>query len=286
MLKFYYIFFLIPVFLFPVYAQSDYEQVISSSDNTLDIGFYTIPPIPNVSDKTTLKIDFINPSTKKIQEHVDYTVKITKDNGRTNVFGPTSLIHTSEGDVKIPVQFQQEGMHDITITMEGILFQPIPVEIAVIPLMVGQDPKTETNTTQNSDDNEEMGGGGCLIATAAYGTELSPQVQFLREIRDNTVMSTAYGISFMTGFNSLYYSFSPTIANLERENPIFKDTVRAFITPMISTLSIMTLAENGNDVEVLGLGISVIALNFGMYIATPIAMVLILNDRIKLWKSK
>jgi len=112
-------------------------------------------------------------------------------------------------------------------------------------------------------------GGGCLIATAAYGTELAPQVQFLREIRDNTIMSTASGASFMTGFNQLYYSFSPTIADMERANPMFQEVVRAFITPMISSLSIMTLADNGSEVEVLGLGISVIMLNLGMYIAAP-----------------
>ncbi len=115
----------------------------------------------------------------------------------------------------------------------------------------------------------EPQGGGCLIATAAYGTELAPQVQFLREIRDNTVMSTSSGTAFMTGFNQLYYSFSPTIADMERENPMFQEVVRAFITPMVSTLSIMTLAEDGSEVEVLGLGISVIALNLGMYIAAP-----------------
>ena len=115
-----------------------------------------------------------------------------------------------------------------------------------------------------------LGGGGCLIATAAYGTELAPQVQFLREIRDNTVMSTTSGTAFMTGFNQLYYSFSPTIADLERENPVFQDAVRAFITPMISSLSIMTLAEDGSEIEVLGLGISVIAINIGIYIIGPI----------------
>ena len=110
---------------------------------------------------------------------------------------------------------------------------------------------------------------GCLIATAAYGSEMAPQVQFLREIRDNTVMSTSSGLAFMTGFNQLYYSFSPTIADMERENPAFRDTVRTFITPMISSLSIMTLADSGSEAEVLGLGIAVIMLNLGMYIAAP-----------------
>ena len=58
----------------------------------------------------------------------------------------------------------------------------------------------------------------------------------------------------MSGFNQLYYSFSPTIADMERENPMFQEAVRAFITPMVSTLSIMTLADDGSEVEVLGLG--------------------------------
>jgi len=98
-------------------------------------------------------------------------------------------------------------------------------------------------------------------------------VQFLREVRDNTVQSTTAGTAFMTTFNQFYYSFSPTIADWERQNPIFKESVKAFITPMITTLSIMTLADEGSEVEVLGLGISVIALNLGMYIAAPATFV-------------
>ncbi|MDH3278531.1 MAG: hypothetical protein OEM21_10595, partial [Nitrosopumilus sp.] len=129
--------------------------------------------------------------------------------------------------------------------------------------------------------NEEEG-GGCLIATAAYGTELAPQVQFLREIRDNIVMSTSSGASFMTGFNQIYYSFSPTIADMERENPIFQEAVRVFITPMISSLSIMTLAEDGNEAQVLGLGLSVIALNLGLYLAAPTAIGFTISRRLKL----
>ena len=117
---------------------------------------------------------------------------------------------------------------------------------------------------------DQSNGGGCLIATAAYGTELSPQVQFLREIRDNTVMSTSSGMAFITAFNQVYYSFSPTIADWERENPMFQEAVRSFITPMVSTLSIMTLADGDSEIEVLGLGISVIALNLGIYIGLPI----------------
>ena len=58
---------------------------------------------------------------------------------------------------------------------------------------------------------ESKDGGGCLIATAAYGSEMAPQVQFLREIRDNQLMNTESGMSFMTGFNQVYYSFHHTL---------------------------------------------------------------------------
>ena len=121
-------------------------------------------------------------------------------------------------------------------------------------------------------------GGSCLIATAAYGTELAPQVQFLREVRDNTILSTSSGTAFMTGFNTLYYSFAPTVSDWERENPLFQDVVRLYITPMISTLSIMSLADSGNDAQVLGLGITVIALNLAMYIGIPIGTVLVIRQ--------
>jgi len=142
------------------------------------------------------------------------------------------------------------------------------------------DPKIMEDKVTEEKVIPETKGGGCLIATAAYGTELAPQVQFLREIRDNTVMSTESGAAFMTGFNQLYYSFSPIIADMERENPMFQEVVRAFITPMISSLSIMTLAEDGSEVEVLVLGISVITLNLGMYIAVPAIVIWQIKKRI------
>ncbi len=113
-------------------------------------------------------------------------------------------------------------------------------------------------------------GGGCLIATAAYGSELAPQIQFLREIRDNTLLSTASGTSFMTGFNQFYYSFSPAVADLERENAVFRDAVRVAITPALYTLNIMTLADQNSDSSVLTFGLLAIAAMAGIYIAGPL----------------
>jgi len=112
-------------------------------------------------------------------------------------------------------------------------------------------------------------GGGCLIATAAYGSEMSQQVQFLREMRDNTVLGTDSGSSFMETFNSIYYSFSPTIADWERESPIFKNAVRIAITPLLTSLSILNVVDIDSEEEMLGYGIGIILLNLGMYLVGP-----------------
>jgi len=125
-------------------------------------------------------------------------------------------------------------------------------------------------------------GGGCLIATAAYGSELAPQVQQLRELRDNKLLQTESGTAFMQGFNDFYYSFSPVISDYERENTVFKEAVKLVITPLITSLSILNYTDMDSEAEVLGYGISLILLNIGMYFVAP---ALVVNRLIKIKKS-
>jgi hypothetical protein len=126
---------------------------------------------------------------------------------------------------------------------------------------------------------EQQGGGGCLIATAAFGSEMAPQVQFLREIRDNTVLQTESGSIFMTGFNQFYYSFSPTIADYERENTAFKETVKIAITPMLTSLAILNYVDIDSEEEMLGYGIGIILLNIGMYFIAPAVVIFKIRNR-------
>ncbi len=147
-----------------------------------------------------------------------------------------------------------------------------------VPLIgqFGAPAKINDNEIKNLTESEN---GGCLIATATFGSELAPQVQFLREIRDNTVMSTSSGASFMTGFNAIYYSFSPAVADLERQNPIFKEIVKVAITPLLSTLSLLNYVEIDSESEMLGYGIGIILLNVGMYFVAPAIIILKLKNR-------
>jgi len=122
--------------------------------------------------------------------------------------------------------------------------------------------------TSNIESSTEEG-GGCLIATATFGSELAPQVQQLREIRDNIILSTESGTAFMSGFNQFYYSFSPVIADMERENPLFKEFVKLSLTPMLSSLSILNYVDIDSESEMLSYGIGIILMNVGMYFAAP-----------------
>ena len=121
-------------------------------------------------------------------------------------------------------------------------------------------------------------GGGCLIATATYGSEMATEVQQLRELRDNQLLQTASGKQFMGMFNDVYYSFSPIISDYERENPLFKEAVKLAITPMISSLSLMDGANS--ESEVLGIGLSVTVLNIGMYLGIPAVVIVGIRKRI------
>jgi hypothetical protein len=131
-----------------------------------------------------------------------------------------------------------------------------------------------------SEQTQQPKGGGCLIATAAFGSELAPQVQFLREIRDNTVLQTESGTSFMTGFNQFYYSFSPAIADYERENPAFKEAVKLTLTPLLTSLTLLQYADIDSESEMLGYGIGVILLNIGMYFVAPAVLIMKIRKRI------
>jgi hypothetical protein len=73
----------------------------------------------------------------------------------------------------------------------------------------------------------------------------------------------------MKQFNQFYYSFSPTIADLERENPVFKEAVKVTITPLLTTLSILNYVDIDSEQEMLGYGIGIILMNIGMYFVAP-----------------
>ena len=167
-------------------------------------------------------------------------------------------IHYSESNTFVTLEFNGMGTHYLTIS--GSTYQNAQ--------------QTDDSNDKASEDFTESNGGGCLIATAAFGSEMTSQVQFLRELRDNTILQTQSGATFMTGFNQFYYSFSPAIADYERENPVFKEAVKLTLTPLLTSLTLLNYVNIDTEQEMLGYGIGVILLNIGMYFVVPAVLII------------
>ena len=274
---------------FPVYAENS-EIIISGkikesslADYPQDVTLMIISPNGTIVAIAQISLDSNNQYSYSftaggmMSHGGEYTVKATygAQKGETtfNYSGSSGTVAPTS-----PVVIEEP---------EPVIAEPEPVIEEPEPVIAEPEPEPEPlcgEGTVMKDGKcvaEKSGGGGCLIATAAFGSEMAPQVQFLREIRDNTVMSTQSGTAFMTGFNQFYYSFSPYVADYERENPVFKEAVKVTLTPLLTSLTLLNYVDVDTEEEMLGYGIGIILLNIGMYFVAPAAVIIAIKNRIK-----
>jgi uncharacterized membrane protein len=119
-------------------------------------------------------------------------------------------------------------------------------------------------------------GGRCLIATATYGSELSPEVQFLRSFRDNSIMKTHAGSDFMVVFNAWYYSFSPSVADYLTTHQAERTIMKGLLYPLLAILFLSSQVFSATDfnpelASVLA-GLVASSLIGAFYIALPITL--------------
>lgn len=85
----------------------------------------------------------------------------------------------------------------------------------------------------------DSGGGGCFIATAAYGTALQPQVRLLKKFRDLRLLTNAPGRAFV----KWYYAWSPPIADLIARHPAARLLTRAALLPLLAAVWLLMEAS-------------------------------------------
>ena len=222
---------------------------------------------------------FEEPSTKAKAHFVVSTQNVPAETGTSKL--KIAQIHFSNLDTSysiVYINLEEWFRYEINAFDYTVKNFEVMIDGQMQPIKFGDNPVFRQIISESRDKPEPESlpparVGGCLIATATFGSEMAPQVQFLREIRDNTVLQTESGSAFMTGFNQFYYSFSPAIADYERENPTFKEAVKIALTPLLTSLTLLQYVDIDSESEMLGYGIAVILLNIGMYFIAPAVLI-------------
>ncbi len=218
-----------------------------------------------VSNQTTLKLELFKVADNDQASVFNYDVDL-------EVVGDPPYFN------RLPITFTDTvpfgiGKYNITATW-GNLFDSDIFEIV--------EPVTEiTESSKKNIEDIIKPKSGCLIATAAFGTELAPQVQLLREFRDNHVLSTSSGASFLQAFNAWYYSFSPAVADAQRQNPVLQTIIRSSLYPLIMILQISKTATFGGEMGTILAGFVASTLTGAVYL-WPVSLRL---DFVRLYKK-
>ena len=259
------------------------------TDNTI-VGTFTVvsPEVPPDAPTVNVPDDIVVETAYDMAQEITFVVTATDDVGVTS--GPICQYRDARASMYNldPSSFPDgqiviERYHsDETITIVCTASDAdgntgtgtFTVNVVKKSDQIIQPTLDESANVESTVPSQQSNDGGCLIATAAFGSEMAPQVQFLRELRDNTVLQTESGTSFMAGFNQFYYSFSPAVADYERENPVFKEAVKLTLTPLLTSLTLLQYTNIDSESEMLGYGIGVILLNIGMYFVAPAVVIM------------
>ncbi|MGI0034534.1 MAG: CFI-box-CTERM domain-containing protein [Nitrososphaera sp.] len=178
------------------------------------------PDIIETGMPITFVMNLQDPGTGDLSRHSYFDFVVVQNGNEVH----RQRLSSDFGAYSHEFTFSQPGT--ATLTANNINGEGERAEINLVVLQ-GTNPPPQQPSPQPS---------GCLIATAAFGSELAPQVQYLRDFRDHYILSTTSGSSFMSTFNSIYYSFSPQVADYERKQPWLQATVKAALYPLFGIL--------------------------------------------------
>ena len=255
-----------------------------------------VPPV--ISQTTTLSVTV---STNKTQYSPAETVSISglvHDNQNNTVFGAgVSILVNGTGNNPIYVQLvytDQSGAYSdsfilaansvagqytvyVSASKSGYTNGQIQTQFSVAATSTTTSTSHTTTSSSSSSTTTVPQPPMCLIATAAYGSELTPEVTLLRNFRDRDVLKTSAGANFMQAFNAFYYSFSPQVASFISSDNNLRTVVKAILYPLVGILylsNIVFTATSFNGELAVTLAGMFASISLGTIYLGPIALVL------------
>jgi len=231
---------------------------------------YETPRLADISRVNTMPITIGSPATLTVSVQVDgqpssdATVDyfILDKDGNLAARGQGASAAGSTGEFRIELSEGETsklsaGPNQLRIFANSeYAFRPDISESTILATSASGAQVTPDEVSAEEEQTEQQP-SGCLIATAAFGSELTPQVQYLRDFREHYILSTVSGSAFMNSFNSVYYSFSPQVADYERDQPWLQTAVKTGLYPLFGILNVAErahFAASGGELGVLASG--------------------------------
>ena len=151
----------------------------------------------------------------------DVTLPVISSNSTIGTVAPSSLTFTV-ADWSDNQTVTVTSLVSSSQTYSIILGAAISADVDYVGL-------NPTDVTVVNIGNDSGGGGGCFIATAAYGSPLASHVKVLSRFRDHFLLTNGIGKRFV----SFYNTYSPPMADFIKKHDSLRMMVRLSLLPLI-----------------------------------------------------
>jgi M6 family metalloprotease-like protein len=144
-----------------------------------------------------------------------------------------------------------------------------------------------TTTTEQT----TVAGPQCVIATAAYGSELRIEVEYMRHVRDELVGSSRTGMLLVGAWNAFYYTWSPEVARVISGSEFMQAIFRILLLPLIAIVHLVAqvfwtvFSFTGiSDIASVSAFVTAAFLSIGTYAVLPVLTLARLLKKSRHWR--